>query len=104
MKEEYVKPLIVFESFSLTQTIARNCGDTHDSTLGQSNHLEPNSCQWVIGEGEGAMFLFFVDACEDSYAIGDPTPEDLEDPDTIFEYGGVCYNNPDGGQEIFSSY
>lgn len=99
MKEQYIKPKIFFESFSLTQTIARNCGDTHDpySTFGESNHYNEFDCQWIIGDGEDALILFFVDACADSWAIGDPEPGDE------VEYEGMCYNNPDGGQEIFSS-
>ena len=97
MKEQYVKPSIFFESFSLTQTIARNCGDTHQSTLGQSNHYNENTCQWIVGNS----VYFFVGACKDSSEIGDPTPEDVEDGMEIME--GLCYNNPDGGQEIFSS-
>ena len=97
MKEQYVKPMIVFESFVLSQTIARNCGDNHDSTFGYSNHADEYECQWVIGDGEDALFLFFVEACTDADVIGDPEPGDS------WEYEGVCYNNPDGGQEIFSS-
>ena len=101
MKEEYVKPLIVFESFSLTQTIARNCGDTHDSTLGQSNHLEPNSCQWIVGDPndpDTASIYFFEGACRDAEEGG------IGGPDDDWDFGALCYNNPDGGQEVFSSY
>lgn len=95
MKEEYRKPLVFFESFSLTQTIARNCGDTHTSTLGESNHYNENTCQWVIGDS----YYFYVSACADSDAIGDPVPGD--EIEEIIE--GLCYNNPDGGQTVFSS-
>lgn len=100
MKEEYVKPLIVFESFSLTQTIAKDCGDTHDSTLGQSNHLDANSCQWIVGDPDDpdASIYFFEGACRDAEELG------LEDPEEGYDLGALCYNNPDGGQEVFSSY
>ncbi len=89
MKEQYTKPLIFFESFSLAQTIARNCGDTHDSTIGESNHYNENTCEWDVG----GFTVFFIDRCED----GPDSPED------DYEINGSCYNNPDGGQEIFSS-
>ncbi len=97
MKEQYIKPSIYFESFSLTQTIARNCGDTHSSTLGQSNHYNEYDCQWIVGKGDEASIYFFVDTCQDAGEIGDPGPDDE------FSINGLCYNNPDGGQELFSS-
>lgn len=85
MKEKYVSPAILFESFALTQTIAKNCGDTHDSTLGESNHYNAETCEWMLGD-----FSLFFDHCD--YAM---------DPDEQIE--GICYNNPDGGQQVFSS-
>lgn len=85
MKEKYVSPALLFESFALSQTIARNCGDTHTSTLGESTHYNENTCTWDLG----GMTLFF-DHCD--YYVEDG--EEIE---------GMCYNNPDGGQEIFSS-
>lgn len=85
MKERYVKPALRFESFALSQTIAQDCGDTHDSTLGESNHYNANTCGWDVGG-----FTIFFDHCD--Y----PMDEDEE-------VEGVCYNNPDGGQTVFSS-
>jgi len=86
MKEQYRKPMIFFESFSLAQTIARNCGDMHDSTLGESNHYNENTCEWDFG----GLILFFEPRCEYNVEEG----EEIE---------GLCYNNPDGGQQLFSS-
>lgn len=99
MKEQYVKPKIFFESFSLTQTIARACGAMHDGTLGEPNSADEYTCNWVFpsDEEDEVIYLFFVDACEDSWVIGDPEPGEP------FEYENICYNNPEGGQEIFSS-
>ncbi|MBR2806593.1 MAG: hypothetical protein IKE18_07420 [Oscillospiraceae bacterium] len=91
MKEQYVKPLIAFESFSLTQTIARNCGDKHQGTLGESTHLDEYTCMWDLG---GFTIFFIENGCDDG-------PDEEGDE---YEIEGVCYNNPDGGQEIFSSY
>ena len=88
MKEQYVKPLIFFESYSLTQTIARDCGDTHTGTLGESTHYNERTCEWDLGGG----FTLFLEAprCE----------IEMEEDDEI---EGVCYNNPDGGRQVFSS-
>ena len=104
MKERYVKPLLLFESFSLSQTIARDCGDTHNSSLGQSNHYNPNTCNWIVGEGDGASVYFFYGACRDAEEIGfdEEYPGSEEDLDEVV-IKGFCYNNPDGGQMLFSS-
>lgn len=93
MKEKYIKPVVVYEDFSLTQTIATDCGDTHTSTLGESNHYTIETCQW---DANGVLVFFTeVDgsACDDG-------PWDYTD---FYEINGYCYNNPDGGAEIFSS-
>ncbi len=91
MKEQYIKPLIAFENFSLTQTIARDCGDKHQGTLGESTHLNEYNCMWDLG---GFTIFFIENGCDDG-------PDEEGDE---YEIEGVCYNNPDGGQEIFSSY
>ena len=96
MKEQYVKPLIVFEDFSLTQTIARNCGDTHTGTLGESTHYDEFTCTWDLG----GVTIFFTEPDDYPYDTCDDGPWD---PETEYEVEGMCYNNPDGGQEIFSS-
>ena len=89
MKEQYVSPAILFESFALSQTIARNCGDTHNSTLGESTHYNESTCAWDLGD----YFLFLAgnSACTD------------ETFDSIDEVDALCYNNPDGGTDVFSS-
>ena len=89
MKDKYVKPLLVFESFSLSQTIARNCGDKHEGTLGESTHYDEDTCEWDLG----GYTIFYIPRCDDG-------PEGPDDP---FEIDALCYNNPNGGQEIFSS-
>jgi len=96
MKEQYVKPILVYENFSLAQTIARNCGDTHTSSLGESTHYNYDTCAWDAGGL--TIFLLYVEngPCED---WGPESPDEVDG----FEIEGMCYNNPDGGQEIFSS-
>ena len=99
MKERYVKPQLLFESFSLSQTIAKDCGDTHDSTLGESTHYEVTTCMWDVGG-----YTIFFDHCGDEQI---DMPEEGE-YDDIYEYVAEvleveCYNNPDGGQMVFSS-
>lgn len=95
MKERYVKPAIYMESFALTQTIARNCGDTHDpaSTVGESTHYSPNACTWDI-----FGYTLFYDHCMENM-----TPKDGKTIDEMLEGAGFCYNNPNGLQTVFSS-
>ena len=94
MKEQYVKPLIFFESFSLTQTIARDCGDDHTSHWGQSNHYSESACEWVVGEDFAIFFTAELSGrCDDG-------PEEEGDE---YEFEGFCYNNPSEGVELFSS-
>ena len=88
MKKQYVKPEIYFEHFSMAQTIARNCGASHDSTVGEPTHYDENTCTWDVGG-----YIIFFDHCDD---------EQLE-PGVDSEIGALCYNNPGGGQEVFSS-
>ena len=87
MKRVYEKPGIYVENFSLAQSIARKCGAAENSTLGKPTYGEPGSCGWDMGNlivwtGNGDACDFILDA------------------DTPFE--GVCYNNPDGGTNIFT--
>ncbi len=91
MKEKYVKPLIAYEDFSLTQTIARNCGDTHNSSLGRSTHYDEDTCMWDVG---GFTIFYLDNGCDDG--------PDNKDDDT-YEFELFCYNNPDGGVQVFSS-
>ena len=87
MKRVYEKPGIYVENFSLSQSIARKCRAAEDSTLGVPNYSEPGSCGWDMGN-----LVIWTDA---------KSKCDLfMDADTPFE--GVCYNNPDGGTNIFT--
>lgn len=98
MKEEYIKPILMFETFTLSQTIAKNCGDTHtSSSFGESNHYNENTCQWVMGE-----FLVFMNTGCDIETTGDPEMDALLLDSLLAEYG-ACYNNPENGQPVFSS-
>jgi len=100
MKERYVKPQLLFESFSLSQTIAKDCGDTHSGTLGESNHYDAETCEWDAGD-----YTIFFDHCGDEQVPpiegSGMTEEEYEA--MIADIVGLCYNNPDGGQTIFSS-
>ncbi|MBQ5951132.1 MAG: hypothetical protein IJL66_03155 [Lachnospiraceae bacterium] len=98
MKEQYVRPVVYVESFTLTQTIAKDCGDMHQGTLGESNHYDEYSCVWNVG----GVILFYSDHCEDYDSMGLEEGEEFG-PDDDFEIGGRCFNNPTGGQQIFSS-
>lgn len=92
MKEAYVTPRIHFESFTLSQNIAKNCGDNHKSTMGESTHYNEQTCTWDLPGGD--LKIFWADPC--TYLVD-------EDVDLDEDIEGLCYNNPDGGQHLFSS-
>jgi len=93
VKETYIKPVFYYESFGLTQSIAKACEMHHTDTLGNSNHYSELTCEWDF-DGETMFFITGLNAdCDDG-----PDPEDEE-----FDFGGLCYNNPDGQGTIFSS-
>lgn len=95
MKEKYFKPKIHFESFALTQTIARDCGYTSGGTSGYPTHYNEDTCVWDAG----VVIIFFTNTEESGCDLG-PNPDD---PDEVFEYEDFCYNGPTPGMELFSS-
>ena len=83
MKNKYVKPTLSVEMFSLTQAIARDCGDSIPKSQLTSN--DPNSCAWDLG-GNNKVFIVNQHCTIDGNTM---------------EY--VCYNNPSEGNYIFRS-
>lgn len=83
MKKAYRKPLLIVERFTLSQTIAHNCGDNLD--FGMANYATKETCGWKIAEG---MIIFMDD----------------KNCTHLTEYfAGICYNAPAGGQSVFNS-
>lgn len=89
MKQVYTKPVLMVETFTLTQTIATKCGAAHDSTLGTPTHYSKSTCGWDMG-GNVVIWTTEVSSCVIK-----------EDKDIMIN--GVCYNNPDGNSSIFGS-
>lgn len=85
MKANYEKPMILFESFELNQSIATNCGE---SAIGQTNHYTKSTCGFIWGSGT----IWTADNTGCDVAAG-------EDDDVL----GYCYNTPTPGMQIFSS-
>lgn len=82
MKKQYKKPVFCIERFVLTQTIAHNCGENLDFSMGTLK--DKNSCGWIVGGIE--LFI-------------NPTICDYP----MDEFLGVCYNAPAGGYNVFQS-
>lgn len=83
MKKAYEKPLLYIERFTLTQTIAHNCGENLDFTMG--TYATKETCGWDVGG-----IIIFMEG----------------NPGCLFptkEFGGVCYNAPGGGYNVFNS-
>lgn len=82
MKRAYGKPALCIERFTLTQTIAHNCGENLDFSM--ANHGTKEICGWKVGGIEIFMNPFI---CECSAE----------------QWEGVCYNAPEGGLNVFNS-
>lgn len=91
MKKTYQKPGIYVENFNLSQSIASTCGAANpDSTLGQPGFESKTSCGWDIGSG--AIVWPANSVC--TFPVkGDSAPG--------ADGSIVCYNNPEGGMNIF---
>lgn len=89
MRKVYKKPHLFMETFSITQSVATGCGAVGGgNTLGKPTHWEKETCGWSFDN-----IIVWTDA-NNSCSI----KWDKNDP-----YMSVCYNNPEGGNNIFSS-
>ena len=86
MIQNYVKPTIMIERFSLCQNIAAGC--TTGNEWGSATFGDKTSCGWETPGGD--IIWLEGTACNDPYG-----PDD--------EFNGVCFNNPGGGLTIFGS-
>lgn len=90
MKAKYTKPVLVMEHFTLSQSIAHNCGDLlewDDATM-----KSKRDCGWKTGfdiDADGKEDILFVSSDVCSYISED--------------FAGICYNNPEGGFNVFNS-
>ncbi|MCD7756197.1 MAG: hypothetical protein LUJ09_07730 [Firmicutes bacterium] len=85
MKANYQKPVVLFESFALNQTIANDCGE---SAIGKTNHWTKTTCGYKVGD----LVIWVSNETGCTY---------LEDADE--EVFGYCYNTPVPEMQIFSS-
>lgn len=86
MKKTYQKPGIYVENFSLSQSIASTCGAAKpDGSLGRPLQATKETCGW--GDEHSSFWLDGVTTCKTAW---DDSPT-----------GFVCYNNPEGGMNIF---
>ena len=83
MKENYTKPLLAVEMFSLTQTVTRECASSIPKDRVNFNNI--NTCAWDMGGGNRVF---------------------IEPPTCTINGEGsgfVCYHNPGEGSYIFRS-
>ena len=89
MKKQYSKPGIFIESFNISQNISVGCKSVPGGTsLGHVNTGSKDSCGWQSGN----MSWWLQGNIKCRIPLGEN--EEIE---------GVCYNNPSGGNTIFSS-
>lgn len=80
MKKTYVKPMIQFEDFKLSASIALTCSHSASHSEGQCNFVDPET---------GIIFFTGDVECKGGYVpTGDST--------------SICYHNP-GENNIFDS-
>lgn len=84
MKKTYAKPEIQFESFSVSNSIAANCG-TINKSFGE------NACAYITVYGDKLIHVFTdeLTSCTTKEADGD--------------YNGVCYHVPSDAYGLFTS-
>ena len=83
MKRKYEKPLFGVEIFSLTQSVARDCGSSIPED--QLTFGDPNECFWDLG-GDTRVFVLPPNCNLDGENMG-----------------VGCYNNPSEGNYVFRS-
>lgn len=82
MKKAYTKPVLIVERFTLSQTIAHNCGKNLDFSM--ATLANKKDCGWNIGGIEVFMDTTICDVY-------------------VEEIDGVCHNAPEGGYNVFNS-
>ncbi len=93
MKTKYTKPMILFESFELSNSICGSCGagaNTGGTGFGVPKFGDPTQCAWDFGDSN-PWFNEGVSGCNTQL------PEDAD--------GAVyCYHNPDSSSmTLFTS-
>lgn len=93
MKQTYEKPMISIEYLTLSQSVATGCGAAAGgNSLGGPDQWTKETCAWCVGDEK---FFYTVGICGE-------TEDDVLPPE-FDDIGGVCYNNPEGGNNIFNS-
>ena len=88
MKRKYTKPVLIKETFTLSQGIAKNCGSMLD--FRQATHADIENCGWDLdGVHSTRSDVIFMKASDCVIK-------------TLY-FQGVCYNNPEGGFNVFNS-
>lgn len=90
MKQLYTKPVLMMEHFTLTQTVASGCGAVPGgNTTGRPAHWSKSTCGWEVGSD-----IIWVEGANSNCNFDWGVDDEIE---------GICYNNPGGGNSIFTS-
>lgn len=98
MKNIYTKPVLHMEDFTLSQSIAHNCGEHTKEMWGSVTNKSTQSCGWDLNidtnsgsveSGNTDVVFAHEGACSENYLFS--------------EFYGMCYNAPGAGFNIFNS-
>ena len=84
MKAPYSAPLFVVESFTMTQSIAKDC--TTDIPIANITSNDPHICAWALGKGKNVFLSHNLNCSLDGEILG-----------------FACYNNPTASRTAFHS-
>lgn len=90
MKKAYVKPVIMFESFSLSTNIAGDCERQLSSFGVDATNTDFNSCG-IFFESKGVVFSGTWGGCEEK--VYDPSGS----------WNTICYDVPSESYNLYNS-
>lgn len=96
MKKYYTKPVLMMEDFTLSQSIAHNCGKNLDFSLATLKYK--GSCGWDL-MWDGVVDKNVQDTDGDVLFLDGQNVCSFKTE----SFDGICYNNPAGGYNIFNS-
>ena len=88
--KKYTKPMIVFESFTLSTNIAGDC------EIFNNNNPSKGTCAYIVKFGKGETHFF-------TSSIGACIAQEQDDGSFVINGNTFCYHVPDESYTLFNS-